>query len=313
MPAPFVCTQFLDQYEPSPSLEGEFHELPMLPGCLPGNQAKLLAELLGVPAEAQVTCSPTEQLVVDGSARRLLCSSNEKQAWRSPESAQRAHGVPQEAQEARAQEPSDACSQMLPADRAVPTRKRKVDDEDVGSASWLPTAGGWAESRPAPSRGPHVNITAEVGGRQAGLVQPNTSSKRRKQCPELRPQGLQQQQQQAVGPRSAESAGAACSGGDHAAGREAGAQLKCPGTQSASRPPGRIIATQVHGSIARQHPGSSLRPAAAGQQQPALEAAAASPGGTQRRTSAGLATPSEITVQEQVADCGSFVRAMDGC
>ena len=213
------------------------------------------AELLGAPAEDQVTSSPTEQLVVDGSAQRLLCSSHEKQACQSPESAQRARGGSQEAQEARMQEALDACSQMLPADRAVPTQKGKKSDvlRNVGSISWLPTAGSGAESLPAPSRGPHVNITAEVGGCQSGLVQPDTSSNRRKQHPELRPQALQEQQQQAVSTSSAKSAGAACSDDDHAAGREAGAQLLCQ--------PSGSIATQVHGSIARQHPGSSPRPA----------------------------------------------------
>ena len=221
MPAVFVNTQFLDRYEPSQSLEGEFPKLPVLPRCLPGNQAKLHAELLGAPAEDQVSNNPTEQLIVDGSAQRLLCSSNEKQACQSPESAQQARRGFQEAEEARAQEPSDACSQMLPAERAVPTRKRKENDEllDGESISWLPKAGTWAECLPAPSRVPHVIITAEAGGCQAGLVQPDRFGKRRKQHPELHPQGLQEQQQRAVAPSRTESAGAACSNCDHAAGR----------------------------------------------------------------------------------------------
>ncbi len=247
------------------------------------------AELLGAPAEDQVTSSPT---VVDGSAQGLLCSSNEKQACQSPESAQQAHTGSQEVQEPRAQEPSDGRSQMLPADRAVPTRKREKTDElqDFGSVSWLPTAGAWAESLPAPRTMPHVIITAKAGGRQAGLVQPDRSSKRRKQRPELRPQALQEQQQQAVPPGSTESAGAACSNGDHATGREAGAQLQC-------HPSGSMD----YGSTARQHPGSSPRPAAASKQQPRLEAVSTPvPGWNQRRTLAGSATAGEICIQSKL-------------
>ena len=274
----------------------------MLPRCLPGNQAKLHAELLGAPAEDQVTSSPTGQLVVDESAQELLCSSHGKQACWSPESGQQAHQKSQEAQESWEQEPSDACSQMLAPDRAVSSRKRKENDElqKLSSISWLPNAGAWAESLPAPSRGPHVNVIAEVGGRQAEVVQPDTSSKRRKQHPELRPQALQEQQQQAVAP-SAKSAGDACSDHDHAA--EAGVQLQCQ--------PSGSIAKQVHGSTVRQHPGSSQRPAAAGKQQPSIETA--SGGGTQRRTLAGLATAGEMIFEKQIADCSYSVRPMDVC
>ena len=263
--------------------------MPMLPRCLSGNQAKLHAELLGTPAEDQVTSSPASQLAVDGSARRLLCSSNEKQTCQSPESAQQARRGSQEAQEARVQEPPDACSQILPADRALPTRKRKKNAVlREGGTSWLPNAGTCAESLPAPGRVPHVNITAEAGGRQARLVQPERSSKRRrKQHSELCPLGLQEQQQQAVPTNRKEAAGAACSNDCHATGREAGAQLQCH--------PSGITATQIYSSIAMQHPDSSPRPAAAGKQQPGLEAvSAANPGWTQKRTSAAPVTAGEI-------------------